>query len=171
VQALSESEIRGSFVNCSRGVAKTAALPAAFRDLDWSVLEFLGWRDPKAPTRGYIVVPHADRLLGIALRAPNSTTGRVGSGLCNLCHSARAADEILLFVAPRAGAAGRRGNTVGTYICADLACSLYARGVLKLTGLQPENLPPDQRVERLHERLGGFVGRVLEPGPDGAPTP
>ncbi|WP_430625940.1 FBP domain-containing protein, partial [Streptomyces albus] len=29
-----------------------------------------------------------------------------------------------LLAAPRPGAAGRQGNTVGAYLCADLACSL-----------------------------------------------
>lgn len=170
MRPVSESEIRSSFVNCSRGTAKAAALPVGFRELDWQVLEFLGWRDPKAPGRGYLIVPRADRLVGVLLRAPNSAAGRPGSGLCHFCHSARAADDIVLFVAPRAGAAGRHGNTVGTYICADLACSLYAHGVLKAAGPQPENLPPEERADRLRERLGGFVDRVLDERLDITPT-
>ena len=31
-------------------------------------------------------------------------------------------------VAPKAGRAGQQGNSVGAYICSDLACSLYVRG-------------------------------------------
>jgi FBP C-terminal treble-clef zinc-finger len=159
---LDENEIRRSFVNCSRGTAKAVTLPSQFRELSWGDLDFLGWYDPKIPARSYLVVPHSDRVVGLLLRAADSTVRRPGAGLCNLCHSAREANDVLLFAAPRAGASGRQGNTVGTYICADLDCSLYARGLLKLTGPQPEPLPPEVRAQRLRERLGLFVDRVLE---------
>ncbi len=69
-----------------------------------------------------------------------------------------------MFSAVRAGDAGRRGDSVGTYICADLACSLLIR-------IAP---PPvrdaavarrDRRAARaagLRSRLDAFVGRVLQ---------
>ena len=47
--------------------------------------------------------------------------------MCALCRSTHSGGGVALFVARRAGAAGRNDNTVGTYICADLACSMYAR--------------------------------------------
>jgi hypothetical protein len=158
---LSEDEIRRSFVNCSRGIAKAATLPAGFGGLDWDPLDFLGWHDPKVPSRSYLVLPHAQRVVGLLLRAADSSVRRRGSALCNLCHAARETNDVLLFAAPRAGAAGRQGNTVGTYICADLACSLHARGLVKLPGPQPEALPPEERAHRLRERLGRFVDRAL----------
>ena len=58
-------------------------------------------------------------------------------------------------------AAGRSGNTVGTYVCADLACSAYVRGLRKLELPQGERLPPEQRVARLQERLQAFVDRAV----------
>jgi hypothetical protein len=57
--------------------------------------------------------------------------------------------------------AGRDGNTVGTYICADLACSLYVRGLRELEVPQGETVSPEVRAERLNSRLEGFVNRVL----------
>jgi len=159
---LQQAEIRASFINCSRSVAKNATLPTDFADLNWDDLDFLGWPDPKIPSRAYIVAPHDDRPVGILLRAADSTGPRRGSGLCALCHSARSGSDILLFAAAVAGAAGRQGNTVGTYACADLQCSIYARGLVKLPLTQPETLPPAERSERLRERLHGFVSRVLK---------
>ena len=38
-------------------------------------------------------------------------------------------------VAQRTGKAGQQGNTVGTYVCSDLACSLYMRGKKPVVGL------------------------------------
>ena len=50
-------------------------------------------------------------------------------------------------VARRAGRAGLNHNTVGTYICADLACSLYLRGLRRAVGggRMPETLDEDAR--------------------------
>ncbi|WP_278260077.1 FBP domain-containing protein [Nocardioides convexus] len=62
---------------------------------------------------------------------------------------------------PRAGKAGQNGDSVGTYICADLQCSLYVRGRRKPdTERLPESLSVEQRIERLETNLAAFLGRV-----------
>ncbi|XTZ17282.1 FBP domain-containing protein [Micromonospora echinospora] len=65
-------------------------------------------------------------------------------------------------VAPKAGKAGQQGNSVGTYLCADLACSLYVRGK-KDAGAGArlhESLTLKEKVERTVANLTAFVGRV-----------
>lgn len=161
MKPLTAAEIRGSFVNLSRSQAKAMNLPHGLDGTDWEVLDYLGWRDPKAPARGYLVLWRDHRPLGLALRAP-TTTGKRGSALCNLCFSAHAPSDVVLFVAPKAGTAGREGNTVGTYACADLACSLYVRGLRKLERPQGETVEPEERARRLSGRLDAFVDWVLE---------
>jgi hypothetical protein len=69
--------------------------------------------------------------------------------------------DVALFVARRAGSAGKAGNTVGTYMCADLACSLYLRGLRELEVPQGETVATEIRVQRLSDRLETFVKRVL----------
>jgi hypothetical protein len=69
VQALTEQQVRRSFVNCSQGEAKGPALPKDFGVLDRADLALLGWRDPKAPQRGYLVLETSDGMVGIAVRA------------------------------------------------------------------------------------------------------
>lgn len=165
MRALDAGEIVGSFVNCSARQAKTIAGPAGLADLDWDCRDFLGWRDPKAPMRGYLVLVRDDRAIGLVLRAPSSTAAHRGSALCNLCLTAHPAGGVTLFVAPRAGAAGRAGNTLGTYICTDLACSLNIRGLRRLELPQGESVSVPERVERLGRRLGAFVDRVVGPQP------
>src|SRR4051794_8393909 len=72
VHALTEQQLRRSFVNCSRGEANGLTLPKGFDGLDWTELEMLGWRDPKAPLRGYLVLEIDDVPLGIAVRAADT---------------------------------------------------------------------------------------------------
>ncbi|NHA68252.1 hypothetical protein EPD83_009335 [Phycicoccus sp. CMS6Z-2] len=66
-------------------------------------------------------------------------------------------------VAPRAGTAGRQGNTVGAEMCAALECSGHARGVLKPPGVSffKETLSVDERLARLRRNVLAFVGRAL----------
>jgi hypothetical protein len=161
VQALSADEIRRSFVNSSKSQVKAITMPAGLNELPWESLDFLGWRDAKAPARGYLVVPREDGVLGVALSTAASGKPRRGTGLCDVCHTAHQVTDVSLFAARRAGAAGREGNTVGTYICADLACSLYVRGLRDPEVPQGETVSPELRIERLGQRLETFLSRVL----------
>lgn len=160
MRALTENEIRSSFVNCSKGDAKRMRLP---RETPWEDLDFLGWRDPGAPDRGYLVAEHGEQVVGIALRA--STEVRRGfskSTVCSVCVTPHSGSGVALFVAARAGAAGRQGNSVGTYLCSDLACSLYVRG-LRLSDFRQriETLSEQERIERLTANIGGFLDEIL----------
>ncbi|GAA1581903.1 FBP domain-containing protein [Kribbella sancticallisti] len=161
VEPLSADEIRRSFVNSSRSLVKAMTLPRDFDVLPWENLDYLGWRDPKAPARGYLVLRRDEGVTGIAVTTAATGAPRRGTGLCDLCHTAHQVTDVSLFVARRAGSAGKAGNTVGTYICADLACSLYLRGLKELEVPQSDLAGPEVRAGRLNERLETFVGRVL----------
>lgn len=81
--------------------------------------------------------------------------------MCSLCTTVHSASDVALMVAARPGAAGRQGNTVGAYLCADLSCSLYARGRRRPARVQPaETLDVDAKVARLQTNLETFVRRV-----------
>ena len=162
MDALTADELRAAVVNGSRSQIKAMPPPPELGALPWEQLDFLGWRDPRAATRGYLVAPHEDGAVGLLLRAPSSRGGRRGSAMCALCRSVRTSADIDLFVAPKAGGRGRAGDSVGTYICSDLACSYYVRGLRPLDLPQGERLPVERRVELLRERVGAFVQRALE---------
>ena len=55
VEPLTEQEIRAAFVNCSKGEAKRLHVPRELAGQPWTDLDFLGWRDPQAPDRAYLV--------------------------------------------------------------------------------------------------------------------
>ncbi len=162
MDALTDREIRASFVNCSRGDAQRAHLPD-LAEQPWADLDFLGWVDPKAPQAGFLVVPtDAHGLVGLALRRNTSAGGR-RARMCSLCTTVHSGTGVSLMVARRAGKPGRDGNTVGLDICAGLDCSLHARGLVAAPAMSAahETLPVEDRVARLRRNLDGFVGRVL----------
>lgn len=161
VRALTDQQIRRSFLNCSRGEANAAVLPRDLAVLDWSELELLGWRDPKAPLRGYLVVEVDDEPVGIALRAADSRMSSRTAAMCLLCQTPRTGDGVSLFTAKRAGEAGRNGNTVGTYICADLGCAQRVRTDIPawLRERDPDEVVAERSAE-LRDKVLGFLDSV-----------
>ncbi|WP_433248899.1 FBP domain-containing protein [Streptosporangium sp. CA-135522] len=161
---IGEKEIRASFVNCSKGEARRLNLPRGLPELPWEDLDFLGWRDPGAPDRGYVVAERNGDLAGVTLRlAQEVRRSFTKSTVCSLCITPHSGTGVALFTAPRVGAAGRQGNTVGTYICADLACSLYVRGRKQTDfGTQFETLTVPERVARTVVNLEAFLDKVFE---------
>lgn len=163
MRPLTQREIRASFVNSTKGEATRMYVPHDLDSRPWDELEYLGWRDPQSPARGYLVADLHGRLHGIALRAPQSTVGAARKSMCSLCISMRSGG-VSLMVAPRAGSRGQHGNTVGTYICSDLQCSLSIRGKRPVDGANtPETLGVEDRAARLLTHLEDFVRRVCAP--------
>ncbi|MFI9010898.1 FBP domain-containing protein [Actinosynnema sp. NPDC053489] len=163
MEPITEREIRASFVNCTKGEAKRLSLPADLAERPWEDLDFLGWRDPAAPQRAYLVAPSDDGLVGVALRlaAPGNRPRRT---MCSLCLTTHQGDGVVLMTARKAGRGGQQGNSVGVYICADLACSLYLRGK-KDAGPGSrlhESLTPEEAATRTAAKVTGFLARVVD---------
>ncbi|MBB5873827.1 hypothetical protein F4553_007261 [Allocatelliglobosispora scoriae] len=164
MRPLTEPELRRSLTNSTRGEANAMTLPKGFGDFDWAELEMLGWRDPKIPQRGYVVGWDGDAPVGLLLKAAESKMSQRRAAMCFLCRCVVTADNVSLFTARRPGAAGRNGNTVGTYICADLACSANLRAELQPTRAMPDpSAAIAQRGTELTARLSAFIDDVLRP--------
>ncbi|HEX9339265.1 MAG TPA: FBP domain-containing protein [Pseudonocardiaceae bacterium] len=162
MRPLAPAEIRASFVNCSQGEARKLSLPAGLDNVRWDELEFLGWVDPRAVNNAYLVLPRADRVVGLSLRAAPPPRSRLKSTMCGLCVTTHAAADVALFSARRAGAAGRDGNTLGIYACGDLGCCQYVRARRKPSVPQPaETITTDERIARLQHKVTRFVDQVL----------
>ncbi|MFE3454016.1 FBP domain-containing protein [Nonomuraea sp. NPDC059194] len=163
MKPLTEQDIRASFVNCSKGDAKRLAVPRDLAGRSWEDLDFLGWRDPGAPERSYIVTEHAGRLVGVALRFPAQQRSFLQRSMCSLCLTTHPGNGVSLMTARRAGEAGRQSNSVGVYICTDLDCSLYVRGVKSPDpgGRMEESLSVEEQIERTRGKLSAFVDKVL----------
>ncbi|OON81578.1 FBP domain-containing protein [Streptomyces tsukubensis] len=158
-----EPEIRKSFINCTKGEATRLRIPKDLEERPWDDLDFLGWRDPGAPDRAYLVAERDGTLQGVALRAVSSA-GRAftSRSMCSLCLTTHTGGGVALMTARRTGEAGRQGNTVGQYLCADLACSLYVRGKRHTSaGMSfDETLSVDEKTARMLGNLTEFIGKV-----------
>ncbi|MCO8276167.1 FBP domain-containing protein [Actinoplanes sp. TRM 88003] len=160
MKPLTEQEIRAAFVNTSKGEAKRLYVPRDLHKEPWEELDYLGWRDPRAPNRAALVFgDHA-----LILRVPSPGAERMRRSMCSIC-STSPQGGVSLMVAPRAGKAGKRGDSIGSYICNDFGCSLYIRGLLDPGpgGRLPETIPVEDKIERLVANLIGFVSRVTAP--------
>ncbi|MEU8804748.1 FBP domain-containing protein [Spirillospora sp. NPDC048819] len=163
MRAMTESDIRGCFVNSTKGEAGRLGLPRDLADRPWEDLDFLGWRDPRAPGRAHLVAERGGRPVGIALRVTSGGgRGFTARSMCSLCLTTRTGGGVALMTARRTGEAGRQGNTVGRYLCGDLDCSLYVRGLKQSVagGDLEETLSLEEKVARLHANLDAFLGRV-----------
>lgn len=160
MEPVTEREIRASFVNCSKGDAKRLTVPSDLATRPWDDLDFLGWTDPGLPGRAYLVLPEADGLAGIALRF--ETGGPRRSQMCTVCSTTHSNGGVVLMTARKAGEAGRRGNSTGTYMCGDLCCSLYARRVMTPTlgRAYRDDYDPADRIRQIRQNVTAFLGRV-----------
>ena len=162
MKPLYESDIRRSIVNASQGGIARIPLPGLHEVL-WGEREYLGWRDHGSPLRGYLVHWVDDRPVGIVLRASGASMRPGISAMCSLCRTPQPSDQVALFSAARAGRSGRDGNTVGTYICADLACSLIIRIMPPASPIQPD--PAEvvaKRAEGLLTRVQNFTADIMK---------
>lgn len=158
MRALTERDIRESFVNCTKGEVKRLAVPKDLATRPWDDLDFFGWRDPAAPDRAYLVT---DGLVGVALRRATPPAGQARRTMCSLCLTTHSGDGVSLMTARKAGKSGQLGNSVGAYICTDLACSLYVRGKKDARRLH-ESLTLAQQIDRTTANLAGFLAKVTE---------
>lgn len=162
MKALTEREIRQAFVDCSKGEAGRLPMPRDFDELPWDDLDFLGWRDLSAPGRSYIVTEREGRPAGISLRFPSHQRGFLHRSMCSLCLTTHPGSGVSLMTARKAGPAGREGNSVGLYMCTDLACSLYVRGKKAVdSGARfKESLTVEEQIERTTANLAAFIDKL-----------
>src|SRR3954453_4229116 len=87
---LTESDIRNSLVNASAGDGARMTLPGLHEVL-WEQREYLGWRDPKAPPRDYLVQGRDGEPIGMMLRAADNRMKPGMNAMCSLCQTPRPA--------------------------------------------------------------------------------
>jgi len=156
-----EEQLRASFVNVSQRERKEITMPVGLDDLAWDRLDYLGWRDRKIPSLGYVVVELDDDLVGIQLR---QAEGRLRSrAQCAWCEDVTLPNDVVAFNARRTGAAGRNGNTVGTLACSNFECSANVRKLppMAYIGFDAE-AAREQRILDLRVHVGNFVRNVRD---------
>jgi hypothetical protein len=161
MQPISETAIRASFVNASQRERSNLTLPVSLPDLAWDRLDYLGWRDAKIPSLGYVIADLEDGPVGVMLR---QAEGRARNrAQCSWCEDVQLPNDVALFSARRAGAAGRNGNTVGTLVCSEFECSVNVRRrpALAYVGFDVEAARL-QRIEALRRHVDAFVRDIRD---------
>src|SRR5690606_12560122 len=133
--------------------------PAGFADLEFDKIDFLGWTDPKAPRRAYVVSWLGDEPVGVLLQRAEQRV--IARAQCSWCEDVTLRTDVQLYVARKAGPAGRKGDTGGTLTCAGFECSHNVRRLppLAYPGFDRE-LAREMRILKLQEHVSAFIGGV-----------
>ena len=160
MRQLTEEELRDAIANATDDELRVFASPLDFVLTDWDHLDFLAWRDPRTRGRGYLVGEIDGRPVGVVMRAAEGSS-RAGAAFCNVCRTMQPADQVSLFTARKAGSAGAQGDSVGTYICADLSCH---ESVRLAAPLAPNEVRAsvDRKIDGTRRRTEAFVESVVE---------
>lgn len=158
---LTEATLRASFINASVRERQNITLPPDLAELRWADLDYLGWRDRKAPQLGYVVAEIDGEPVGVLLR--ESATRPRARAQCSWCEDVELPNEVVFFGAKRAGRAGRNGNSLGTLICSSFECSVNVRRrpTMAYVGfdVDTERL---RRIDALREHARSFVAQVRD---------
>ena len=159
MHALTADAVRDSFVNATLRERKALVVPDDLGALPWRDLDYLGWRDARNPLLGYVVVALPDGPVGILLRQAERTPR--SRAQCSWCEDTQLPNDVVFFAAKRAGDAGRKGDTLGTLVCANFECSVNVRrrAPMSYIGFDVE-AAREHRIAALREHVAAFAERV-----------
>ena len=159
---LTEASIKQSLVNSSLKERQNLTFPD-LDELHWDRLDYLGWRDRRIPSLGYVVVDLDGEPTGILVReADNKPRAR---SQCSWCEDIHLPNDVVIFGAKRSGQAGRNGNSVATLLCSNFECSANVRKLppVAYIGFDVEAARL-ARIESLRTRARDFVSDVRDGG-------
>ncbi|MGN7947193.1 FBP domain-containing protein [Microbacterium sp. 22215] len=159
MRPIDERTLRASFLNASRKEVSDLTLPPGFAEIEFDRLDYLGWVDPKLPRRSYVVAWIDDVVTGVILQRAEQRV--IARAQCSWCEDVTLRNDVQLYVARKAGPAGRKGDTIGTLVCTEFGCSKNVRVLppLAYDGYDRE-LAREMRIVRLQEHVAAFVAAV-----------
>jgi hypothetical protein len=157
---LTATGIKAAIANASRKIVADMTLPPDLDKTDWAELDYFGWADPKMKRRSYVVVPVDGEPVGVVLRQADASARHRAQ--CSWCRDVKLPNEVVFFSAQRAGSAGRNGDTIGTWICAEFQCSVNVRKLPSMAyiGFDVE-AARQARIQMLRARSAGFIAEIL----------
>lgn len=160
MQELTADAIRASFVNADEHDLEILDLPLEALLVDWYHHDFFAWRDPSNRARCYVVVELDGSPTGIVMRAATSSS-RARSGICNICRTMQPGNQVVMMSARKGGDAGRRDESIATYMCADVSCH---ENVRLAHPLAPDEFRTnvDFRIDNTARRMREFVRQVRD---------
>lgn len=159
MRPIDERTLRASFLNASRKEVSDLTLPSGFAELEFEKLDYLGWVDPRLPRRAYVVTWVDDIATGVFLQRAEQRV--IARAQCSWCEDVTLRNDVQLYVARKAGPAGRKGDTIGTLVCTEFGCSQNVRVLppLAYDGYDRE-LARELRILKLQEHVAAFIAAV-----------
>lgn len=159
MRPIDERTLRASFLNASRKEVSDLTLPPGFAEIEFDKLDYLGWVDPKLPRRSYVVAWIDDVVTGVILQRAEQRV--IARAQCSWCEDVTLRNDVQLYVARKAGPAGRKGDTIGTLVCTEFGCSKNVRVLppLAYDGYDRE-FAREMRIVRLQEHVAAFIAAV-----------
>lgn len=147
MRPLTTKEILSAFSKRERKEIKLPDLEL----IDWENLDFLGWIHPSGHL-GFVVYEFPTRVRGIVLER-NTQASSGGIRMCSWCYTLNIASGVRLFTYQ----IPKTKITIGDYLCADLQCSLYLRGIKKTDITQMrESLSVSEKIQRCKSNIEKF---------------
>ena len=160
MQPITDQAIRASFINASQRERKELSLPK-LDTIDWDNIDYLGWRDSKFVQVGYVVVELDGEPTGIMMRQADAHTR--SRPQCSWCEDITLPNDVVFFSVRRTGPAGRKGDTVGTFVCSNFECSYNVRKAppVAYLGFDVE-AARQQHILALGEHVRAFVRDIRD---------
>jgi hypothetical protein len=157
---LTRTAITAAIGNASRKVVADMTFPPDLDAITWTDLDYVGWLDPKLKRRAYVVAPIDGKPVGVVLKKADASSRHRAQ--CSWCRDVNLPNDVVFFSAQRAGAAGRNGDTIGTWVCAEFQCSANVRKLPSMAyiGFDVE-AARQARIRMLRARSAGFIAEVL----------
>ncbi|MEI7990034.1 MAG: FBP domain-containing protein [Chloroflexota bacterium] len=125
--------------------------------IDWKNIDYLGWIH-RSGHLGYIVYEFDGKLIGIRLNVEKTLNDNKYK-ICSLCLTQHLGNGTSLFTSPNPV---RKNEVTGDYLCANLNCGLYLRGIEKSEAIQlREDITREQKIERYLKNLRRFIIRSI----------
>ncbi|WP_346845719.1 FBP domain-containing protein [uncultured Rothia sp.] len=163
MQAYSETAIRKSFINCTKGASQRINIPKEVLNSEWENQIFLSWTDPKAPQSAYIVAETSQGLQGLVMERKKSPA-KGGARMCQFCLTLHSSSGVSMMSIPTAKSSQENYGSIGTYICTDLDCADYVWGKKKPEGIRQmeESLSLEEKINRTLSHVQGLIERLAE---------
>ena len=163
MRPVSESTLRKSFVNCTKGAAQRINTPKEVLNGETEERIFLAWSDPKSPQKAYLVAETSQGVRGLVMTRKKAPT-KAGARMCQFCLTLHSSTGVSMFSIPTSKSSQDNYGSLGTYICTDLDCTAYVTGKKKPEGIRQmdESLSVEERIERTRSNVVGLIERVEE---------
>lgn len=163
MQPFTESALRKSFINCTKGAAQRINIPSSILTAVAQDQLFLSWIDPKSPQSAYVVAETSQGLQGLVMEKKKAPV-KGGARMCQFCLTLHSSSGVSMVSIPTAKSSKDNYGSIGTYICTDLDCVAYTVGKKKPEGIRQmeESLSQEEKIERLMGNVRGLIARIEE---------